>query len=862
MCRITREVKLKEFGDNGAVSSGRRVLEIVLIVASYLLTLHWGTALSFAPGYLAPVWLPSGIMLAVSLIVGYRLIPGVFLGAFAGTVWSYIDPSSPSVIVRSILSGLANGLGEAVGLALSIYLMRVFGGDSECFSRVKQIVSFIAFGVILGPFVSALLGATSLGLVGFVDWSDYPETLSTWWTEDSIGVLILTPVVFVWAVRRFEGLTFSWERLTYAVLLLGVGSFLLFQEPGFFSVQLTLSVIAPVLVWAVFRFEGQTVFSSLFFVSTLSVFATVMDVGPFATQSFSSSLISLELFIAVVCVTALLMYTAVNEQKEAEVQLRVYRDSLEQQVQERTLELRNKIEELENAEEKLFESNEKFNSSFQYAGIGMALVSVEGRILESNKTLCELLGYSEKELASRSFLEITFEDDRQDDWDLFQQLVAGERDSYSIEKRYYRKDGQIIRGKLTASLVRDQRGQVRFVIGMLEDITEKRRAEEELLKMQKLKSVGTLAGGIAHDFNNILMGLFGNISLAKMKLPSGHSALRPLEEVENSMDRATRLTGQLLTFAKGGEPIRENVRLRPLVEEVVRFDLSGSKVKLVLKEAEDLWLAGVDGGQMQQVFSNLSMNARDAMEDGGHLFISFQNVVIPELNALGLAAGRYIRVVVRDEGVGIPADELSQIFDPYFSTKATGSGLGLTTVYSIVTKHGGHIGVKSKPGRGTSFTLHLPASEREEEKRENPDELQSAEQSSPLRVLVMDDDKSIRQLVRKILERYEHSVETVVSGEEAIERYRESLTSGNRFDAVIMDLTIPGGMGGEDAIKEILALDPEANCIVSSGYANDPVMARYQEYGFKGIAIKPYSIEQLLEVLRRVASDVGGDPPH
>ena len=384
------------------------------------------------------------------------------------------------------------------------------------------------------------------------------------------------------------------------------------------------------------------------------------------------------------------------------------------------------------------------------------------------------------------------------------------------------------------------------------DITKRKQAEEELQKMQKLKSIGTLAGGIAHDFNNILMGLFGNIEIAKEKLSKNHPGFKFLEEAEKSMNRATRLARQLLTFAKGGAPVKEDINIGTVVEETVRFDLSGSNVMPVFEQEENLWIAEVDKGQMQQVFSNLTINANQAMPDGGHLFITLENADIKENLAPNLNQGKYIKITVRDEGIGIEQNHLDRIFDPYFSTKQAGSGLGLATTYSIINKHSGHIIVDSELGKGTTFTLYLPASKSQQlpETKQPLAERSTREQTT--RILVMDDEEMIREVTTKMLEISGFSVETASDGKQAIEMYKLWMDAGEAFDVVIMDITIPGGIGGKEAIKDILEIDPEARAIVSSGYADDPVMANYAEYGFKGIATKPYTMSDLREVLSRV----------
>ncbi len=376
--------------------------------------------------------------------------------------------------------------------------------------------------------------------------------------------------------------------------------------------------------------------------------------------------------------------------------------------------------------------------------------------------------------------------------------------------------------------------------------------EQELQKMQRLESIGTLAGGIAHDFNNILMGLFGNIALAKETLAKDHPGFKPLEDAGNAMNRAIRLTRQLLTFAKGGAPVKENINLGSLLEEIVQFDLAGSNVKVIFKKAQNLWVTKADKGQLQQVFSNLTINANQAMPDGGHLYITLENIDIPEESLPNLTPGEYIKITVRDEGTGIGKQHLDRIFDPYFTTKQTGNGLGLATVYSIIKKHGGGISVDSQLGRGTTFTLYFRASklstvpEPARQLQEHPNHKQAAS------ILVMDDEEMVREVTTQMLKKMGFTVETASDGKQAMEMYKQAMETGNAFDALIMDLTIPGGMGGKKTLENILKIDPKAKAIVSSGYADDPVMANYTQYGFKGIAAKPYTMNHLQKVVDRV----------
>jgi CheY-like chemotaxis protein len=318
------------------------------------------------------------------------------------------------------------------------------------------------------------------------------------------------------------------------------------------------------------------------------------------------------------------------------------------------------------------------------------------------------------------------------------------------------------------------------------------------------------------------------------------------------MDRATHLTNQLRTFAKGGSPVRQDILLETLLKEITSFDLSGSKVKPVFIISEDLWPANVDKGQIQQVFSNLTLNAKQAMPSGGMLRYTLENKEIGKNEVQSLAPGRYVKITVQDEGTGIQPKDLDRIFDPYFSTKQTGSGLGLATVYSIIAKHQGHISVSSTPGEGATFCIYLSASDPQELEQAQDTDQQSAHLPSQAHILVMDDETMIRELMTAMLKGLGFSSSTAADGKEALQVYRQAMDAGTPFDAVIMDLTIPGGMGGKETIQELLNMDPKARAIVSSGYAEDPILSHFEEYGFKGMLTKPYAMQELQKVLHNV----------
>ncbi len=406
----------------------------------------------------------------------------------------------------------------------------------------------------------------------------------------------------------------------------------------------------------------------------------------------------------------------------------------------------------------------------------------------------------------------------------------------------------------SAAPVTTSNGKVIGVVLVFRDITDRKRMQDELIKAEKLESVGILAGGIAHDFNNILTAVHGNISLAKLSVSPNGEAFDRLIAAEKAACRAKDLTRQLLTFSKGGAPVKTAAPLKELLMDWTNFALRGSNVKSVLDVAEDLWQADIDEGQISQVINNLVINADQAMPDGGTIHVTAKNLMLTQVQeSFPCGPGRWILVSVKDEGIGIPPDSLPRIFDPYFTTKETGVGLGLATSYATIKAHGGHIQVESSPGIGTTFTIYFPATETPREPRLRS-ELYYRSPRTGCRILVMDDDEIVGGLAKEILETLGYEAIVVDNGDVALEKYRKSKDQGRPFDVVIMDLTIPGGMGGKETIKVLKEYDPLVKAIVCSGYCNDPIMADYEGYGFCGVLAKPFSIHEMSQVVHRVVN--------
>jgi signal transduction histidine kinase/ActR/RegA family two-component response regulator len=384
------------------------------------------------------------------------------------------------------------------------------------------------------------------------------------------------------------------------------------------------------------------------------------------------------------------------------------------------------------------------------------------------------------------------------------------------------------------------------------DVTTRKRDEAGRLQVSKLESLATLAGGIAHDFNNILTAIMGNIGLAMLDYQRGEHNLERLNEADKACLQAKTLARQLLTFAKGGAPVKESVSLKNIISEAVSFASRGSQVKCNLNSMDNLWAVEVDPGQISQVFQNLVINAVQAMPAGGTLEIHGENLELKTRGNPILNPGRYVKISFQDQGMGIPEEYLPKIFDPYFTTKQSGSGLGLATAYSIIKNHQGHLGVESCLGKGTVFQVYLPASEHV---FTAPPADEGEVQKGQGKILVMDDEEIVRKLLGDALGFLGYQVSFAGDGAEALELFIKAQESGKAFDAVILDLTVPAGMGGKETIGKLLEIDPHVKAIVSSGYSEDPIMSEFKKYGFAGVIAKPYKVSELSRVLHAITGN-------
>ncbi len=509
------------------------------------------------------------------------------------------------------------------------------------------------------------------------------------------------------------------------------------------------------------------------------------------------------------------------------------------------------LTERKRAEEALRESEQNYRNSLYNSPLGVHIGTFDGETIYANRAYLDIFGFGsieelkttppEKRYSPQSYPEHL---------ERLEKRKLGQPAPCNYELDIVPKNGEVRHVAVSRNEV--IWGGHKYTQGLFQDITDSKKLEAEQQKAAKIECIGTLAGGIAHDFNNMLVGILGNVQLAQLYGEAGEPGKigEVLVEAEKAALRAKDLTQQLLTFSRGGQPVRKATDIKALLRDAAVFASRGANVRCDFSLPDDLWTAEVDEGQMNQVISNLVINACEAMPEGGIIEMDAENSVIRETRALPLPPGKYVQISLRDHGIGISHEHLKKIFDPYFTTKKRGSGLGLTTSYNIIKNHGGYITVESGLGEGTTFHIFLPASEKliSAGKQEGMD----ARAGIKGKILVMDDDEAIRALLGNMIPLLGHDVVLTKDGVEAIECYVKSREMGQPFDAVMLDLTVPGGMGGKDTIKKLLEIEPGLKAIVCSGYANDPIMAGYKDFGFREVVTKPFKIKELETALNTV----------
>ncbi|MCK5707158.1 MAG: PAS domain S-box protein [Candidatus Aureabacteria bacterium] len=511
------------------------------------------------------------------------------------------------------------------------------------------------------------------------------------------------------------------------------------------------------------------------------------------------------------------------------------------------------ITKIKKIEKKLCEERDKAKRYLDLSGVMFVAIDKNACVTMINKKGCEILGYKEKVIIGKNWFEnFVPERIKEEIVQISKALLAGHIEPVEyFENPVLTSKGEERLIAWRNTILKDDKGNITGHISSGEDVTDKKRMEDELIKEKRLESVGLLAGGIAHDFNNLLTVVRGNNSLLRLYYPPDKEGCECISAIEEAVIAARSLSDQLLTFASGGEPIKGVASLKKIVENMVVFNLRGSKVSPEFSLEEELWSTNIDSGQIKQVVSNLVINAVNAMSRGGILRVNASNIIVDDNNRIGdLKNGKYVKVSFNDEGPGIADEIKSNIFTPFFTTKEMGRGLGLAICYSIIKKHKGFIFVDSSFGKGTTFSFYLPATS--EILSSDVKGKKKLSNKLDINVLIMDDDINIMDLLGEFLKNRGARIEKALNGMEAVEKYFEAKRERTPFDAIILDLTVPGGMGGVETLNEIKRQDSSVKAFVMSGYSRDTVLSNYSDYGFIGEIKKPFELEDIDEMLQKV----------
>ncbi len=524
--------------------------------------------------------------------------------------------------------------------------------------------------------------------------------------------------------------------------------------------------------------------------------------------------------------------------------------------------LSNQLNRREEAEKNLREKEYLYRTLVDNIDLGVIMIDKDFQVLLVNAGLGRLFNLAPEEFIGRKCYEIFGKHDKNCSHcpgSKAMQLGRAEEAENGADL----DDGTHLQVQIKAFPIRDDRREVNGCIEIISDISTRKQMEDEMQRIKNLETIGQLAGGLAHDFNNLLTALIGNIELAKASIPQDNSARPRLEAAESACDQARRLTNQLLTFAKGGMPVKKITRLPELMNEASHFTLSGTNLHYVLNAPDQIWPVEIDANQMTQVLHNLLINAKEASHDNpaGKIFLIAENFILEGDSTLPLPPGRYVKITVADEGGGIRMEDRDKIFHPYFTTKkmsnSRGTGLGLTICHSIIHKHGGHITVSSEEKRGSILTIYLPAAKSAH--LPSPGNSQSLSSPAPnqpgnLRILLLEDEEVVAHIATGYLATQHHHCEVARTGQEALKMVRKSLTVEQPYNLLILDLTIRGGMGGEEVLKQIRRLQPDIAAIVSSGYVGDRIMVNYREHGFQAALPKPFNLKSLLAAIDQATS--------
>jgi PAS domain S-box-containing protein len=799
------------------VSAWRNLGEITAVALAYYLTACLGRTAAPPPGIATVVWPPSGISLAALLILGNRIWPGIWLGAFLANNWPALPHTNPRDVLTFLATGIGIDTGSLLQALLGASLFRRFLGERNPFDRFKQSLIFVGIALSM-CLVACTVGVVSLCLGSIVPWDGAAGRWWTWWVGDTGGVLVMTPLLLTawflgwpdWDRKRWAEATILFLASTlFAVLI-----FVWWRPPAGLRYPADL-LLLPLIAWISYRFAQREVALLVVIILGVAVTGTLHGGGPYRATNAWDSLPVLEAFIGILSILSITIGAVITERKAAG--------------------------------EALQASEHWLRESQRISRIGSYILDVRTDEWTRSEILDEIFGIGAEYPRHRMGWEaLLHPEDRQGVVDCLVNDVVGRGLNFQREFRIVRpRDGGVRWVLCGGELSFDVRRSPAKLAGTILDITDRRNIEAQLLQAQKMESIGRLAGGVAHDFNNLLTVINGCADLVLARIPSGDGLYSQIEEIRSAGDRAAELTMQLLAFSRKQVLLPRVLSLNDIVRDSDRMlrRVIGEEIELTCILDPSLRPVEADPGQLHQVIVNLAVNARDAMPRGGKLTIETAN------------AGSEVSLTVRDTGSGMDAGTLEHVFEPFYTTKEVGkgTGLGLATVYGIVRQSAGHVSVQSEVGRGTAFSVFLPATE-------GLVALQTSAEPPPRGsgcVLLVEDEEAVRRLVGMILEQHGYRVLAAPNGEEAIRMFEQC---GHPIDLLISDVVMPR-MRGPELVDHLRRSQPEINVLFISGYIDSSIKNQQVSEGAHFLQ-KPFAVDALVRAVNEALNSNGAPGYH
>ncbi len=825
------------------------LIKIFVIVAGYFILAKLGLLMAFKQTNASPVWPPTGFALAVILLWGYRVWPGVFIGAFLINVLTFIWNGIP--FTTSILMSFGIGAGNTLEAIVGTFFILRFARTNDPFSRTHDVFKFVTLTAMVATVISATVGASCVCAGDVVAWSGFGYTWWTWWVGDAVGALVVVPVVLAWVKET----PISWKYYQYLlaccvlIILLGLLyiTYGISEQNTFIRSHQLEYLIIPIIVLSAFMFGRLGATNTVLISSVIAVLFTINGHGPFVMELTNDSLLLLQTYVAVLTIVSLFLTGALSERKMVENKLKELNEELELRINERTANLKESNEQLrieiverEKAESRITSFanilEESLNEIYMFDDKTL-------RFIQVNKGARLNLGYSMEEFSNLTPLELKPEFTVESFEKMVEPLRTGKQEKIQFTTVHRRKDGSLYDVEVHLQLSSLQ--SVPVFVAIILDITERKKMEQTLIQSEKLRSIGTITAGISHEFNNILAIISGKIQLLKMRYADNKELTEEFGTVLRAVNDGAKISDRMLSFTKTE---KDDTGFEPndicdLINQSIDFTMprwkneaqaKGINYQMNMEGMKEVSSILCNPTKIREVFINIIINALDAMPEGGN--ISFSTWSVKDTVFVGIS----------DTGEGMSEDVKKNIFDPFFTTKTpVGTGLGMSMAYGIITRHGGRIEVKSEIGKGSTFTLQFPTTVNAVRPITTPEQNQETNEKN-LRILVVDDEETICNILDKFLSGSGHKVKTVDNGADAI-----NIIKAEYFDLVLCDLAMPN-VSGYDVVKVLNGLENRQKIGIITGWGDEFKPAVGEEFKVDFVVRKPFDFSELVKHINDV----------